>query len=253
MLNLKKITLLAMCLTASSALAGQALADARNIVLVHGLNMDGGAWRSVYKQLSAKDYNVTVVQMPMTSIEADVAAVRRAIDVQEGPIVLAGHSYGGMVISQAGIDPDVKALVYIAAFQPEVGESLGFLNASIPAELPAEAIKVFDDGYYLVEPETWIADVANGTENSDAEFTANFQAAANTSIFGYEAENAAWKNKPSWALVPTNDRTVSPELQQKMASRSGAQVQEIDAGHLVHMSNPDEVTALIESAAASVD
>lgn len=122
MLNLKKITLFAMCLTASSALAGQALADAKNIVLVHGLNMDGGAWRSVYEQLSGKDYNVTVVQMPMTSIEADIAAVRRAIDVQDGPVVLAGHSYGGMVISQAGIDPDVRALVYVAAFQPEVGE-----------------------------------------------------------------------------------------------------------------------------------
>lgn len=123
----------------------------------------------------------------------------------------------------------------------------------MPAELPAEAIKVFSDGYYVVEPETWIADVANGTEKQDAEFTANFQAAANTTIFGYEAENAAWKTRPSWALVATNDRTISPELQYKMASRSGATVVEIDAGHLVHMSNPDEVTALIESAAGSVD
>ncbi|MGL4238028.1 esterase/lipase family protein, partial [Tabrizicola sp.] len=110
--------------------SGAALADVNNIVLVHGLNMDGGAWRAVYDRLTADGYDVTVVQLPMTSIADDIAATRRALYAQDGPVVLVGHSYGGMVISQAGTDPQVKALVYIAAFQPEIGESLAFLNAS---------------------------------------------------------------------------------------------------------------------------
>ena len=145
----------------------------------------------------------------MTSIEDDIAAARRAIDAQDGPVVLVGHSYGGMVISQAGTDPDVKALIYVAAFQPEVGESLAFLNASIPAELPQDAVQLLDDGYYVVKPEAWLAYVANGLPESDARYTATFQTPVNTAIFGYEAEAAAWHETPAWAVIRSLSATLS--------------------------------------------
>lgn len=247
------LTSLGIALTAATALPDTAAARADNIVLVHGMNMDGGAWRAVHDRLAADGYHVTAVQLPMTSIEDDIAAARRAIAAQNGPVVLVGHSYGGMVISQAGTDPDVKALVYVAAFQPEVGESLAFLNASIPAELPQDAVQLLDDGYYVVRPEAWITYVANGLPEADARYTAMFQTPANTSIFGYEAEAAAWRETPAWAAIATEDRIIAPELQRQMSERSGATVVEIDGGHLLQMSHPGEITALIEEAAAAVE
>jgi pimeloyl-ACP methyl ester carboxylesterase len=238
---------------ASTLLPAAASAATNNIVLVHGMNMDGSAWRTVHDKLTSEGYDVTVVQLPMTSIQDDIAATRRAIKAQDGPVVLVGHSYGGMVITQAGVDPAVKALVYVAAFQPDIGESLSYLNASIPAQLPPEAIQVADDGFYTVEPNAWVADVANGLPPQDAQYTATFQSPANTAIFGYEAEHAAWRNLPAWAVIATEDRTITPELQRNMAERSGAKAIEIEAGHLVQISHPDEVTAVIEEAAETVE
>lgn len=184
----------------------------------------------------------------MTSISDDVAATQRAINAQGGPVVLVGHSYGGMVITQAGINPAVKALVYVAAFQPDVGESLGELNASVPAELPGDALRMYDDGYFVVEPQAWIADVANGVSEADARFTAHFQTPVNSAIFGYKAEAAAWRGLPIWSVIATADRTIAPELQRRMTKRSGAKEVEIAGGHLVHMSHPDQIVAVIEEA-----
>lgn len=229
---------------------GQAAAD--DIVLVHGLNSDGGVWRAVFDRLTADGHDVVVAQLPLTSVEDDVAAVRRAVQAQAGPVVLVGHSYGGMVISQAGTDPKVQALVYVAAFQPEVGESLAQLNASVPAKLPPDAVQVFEDGFYLVEPEAWIRDVATGLPEADARFTAMSQAASNTAIFAYEAEAAAWHDTPTWAAIATADRAVAPELQRRMAERAGATIVEIEGGHLLPMSHPDGVAGLIEEAASAV-
>lgn len=247
------LTSAGMAVAAAIAMPGPAAAEAHDVVLVHGMNMDGGAWRAVYDRLTADGYRVTAVQLPMTSMEDDIAATRRAIDAQDGPVVLVGHSYGGMVISQAGVDPNVKALVYVAAFQPEIGESLASLNASIPGELPADAILMFDDGYYVVDPDAWIADVANGLPEAEARYTAIFQTPANSSLFGYRAEAAAWHDIPAWAAIAAEDRTIAPALQRQMAGRSGARMVEIDGGHLLHMSHPQEIAALIEEAAASVD
>lgn len=244
---------LGMAAAAALALPGNAAAKANNVVLVHGLNMDAGVWRSVRDRLIADGYHVSVVQMPMTSIKDDIAATRRVIDAENGPVVLVGHSYGGMIIGQAGADSKVGALVYVAAFQPEVGESLAYLNASVPAKLPQSAIHVSGDGYYVVEPEAWIADVANGVPTAEANYTALFQRPANTSIFAYKAEAAAWHKTPAWAAIATEDRTIAPELQRQMSKRSGAKTVDIQGGHLLPMSNADEVSSLIEKAAASVN
>jgi pimeloyl-ACP methyl ester carboxylesterase len=217
------------------------------------MNMDGHVWSAVYDNLKAKDYEVTVVQLPMTSIEDDIAATRRAIGAQHQPVVLVGHSYGGMVISQAGTDPKVKALVYIAAFQPDIGQSLADLNSAVPAELPQDAASMFDDGYVVVRPEAWIEYVANGLPDADARHTAIFQTPVNSSIFGYKAKAAAWKNVPSWSAIAKQDRTVAPTLQREMSQRAGATVVEIDGGHLLPMSHPAEVAGLIETAAAAIE
>lgn len=236
----------------AAAIAMPGAAVAANVVLVHGMNMDGGAWRSVYDKLTADGYSVSVAQLPMTSVQDDIAATRRAISAQDGPVVLVGHSYGGMVISHVGTQSQVKALVYIAAFQPIVGESLAYLNASVPAELPQDAIRMFDDGYYVVAPDAWVTYVANGLSEADAQYTAKFQTPANTSIFGYEAKTAAWQGLPSWAVIATKDRTISPELQRRMAIRSGAKQVDVEAGHLPQISHPDQVIAVIKEAAAAV-
>ena len=237
----------------TAVLPGRAVAKAQNVVLVHGMNMDASTWRAVFDLLRADDYRVTAVQLPLTSIEDDIAATRRALEKQDGSVVLVGHSYGGMVISQAGTDSHVKALVYVAAFLPEKGESLSSLNASAPAELPPSALTVFDDGAYIVDPDAWIADVASDLPQADALFSAMSQAASNTAIFGYEAEVAAWHDKPAWSAIATRDRAVSPALQRRMSERSGATVIEIDGGHLLQMTHPKEITALIEKAATSVN
>jgi pimeloyl-ACP methyl ester carboxylesterase len=225
---------------------------AANIVLVHGMNMDGTAWLPVRQQLVDRGHAVTVVQLPMTSIADDIDATRRAIRAQSGPVVLVGHSYGGMVISQAGTEPGVDALVYIAAFQPEVGESLAALNASAPPELPGEATVMFDDGFYVLKRSAWIDYVADGLPRALAEQTADLQTPVNTEIFGYRAEAAAWHGVPSWYLVAANDRTISPSLQRRMAERSGATIREIDGGHLPPLEHPAETVALIEEAARAI-
>lgn len=235
----------------AAATFSTAAAGPDNVVLVHGMNMDGSAWRAVYDRLHAEGYNISVVQLPMTSIQDDIAATRRAIKAQDGPVILVGHSYGGMVISQAGTEPAVKALVYVAAFLPEVGESLAYLNASVPAQLPQDAIKVADDGFYRVDPDAWITNVANGLSSADARFTATFQSPVNTAIFGYKAEAAAWRDVPAWAAIAMQDRTIAPQLQRKMAERAGAKIVEIEAGHLVQMSHPEEVSTLIKRAAGA--
>lgn len=232
---------------------GSAFAQVKNVVLVHGMNMDGSAWRAVHKRLAADGYNVIIAQMPMTSIEDDVSAVRRAITMANGPVVLVGHSYGGMVISQAGVGSEVEALVYVAAFQPDLGESLAELNSSTPAQLPPNSLRILDDGYYTVEPTAWVEHVASGLSEDEAQFTANFQTPVNSAIFGYKAAAAAWHDKPTWSAIATKDKTVSPDLQRMMSNRSKAETVEIEGGHLVHMSHYADVAGLIDRAANAVN
>ncbi|TGN51308.1 alpha/beta hydrolase [Paracoccus liaowanqingii] len=235
------------------ALPGIAAADVQNIVLVHGANVDGTTWRGVYDRLTARDFNVTITQLPLTSVEDDVAAVHRNLDVQDGPVLLVGHSYGGVVISQAGIDPDVKGLVYIAAFQPDTGESGGALLAATSTEFTPDKLTVFDDGHYLVDEDAFMSLVGNGLSEEDALFVARSQAMSNTAILEHEVDAPAWSEKPSWAAIATEDRTISPELQRRMSVRAGSTVIEIENGHMLPMTSPDEVAELIAQAAEAVE
>lgn len=230
-----------------------ALAGVTNIVLVHGANIDGSTWHDVYDRLTAGNYKVTVVQLPLTSVEDDMAAVQRIIDIQDGPIILVGHSYGGLVVGEVGDDPDVRGLVYVAAFQPDVGESTGDLSASVPSNFTGETLRVFEDGHYLVNEDAWLDFVTNGLSDEDALFSARSQASSNLANFGYESKIAAWHDKPSWVALATLDRTIAPELQRQMSERAGSTVVEIENGHMLPMTNPDDVAAVIEQAAETVE
>ena len=250
-----KILLLscAMALGALTAQSGAVLADVKNIVLVHGANVDGSTWRDVYNRLTAEDFKVTIVQMPLTSTEDDIAAVQRIVDVQDGPMLLVGHSYGGVVISEVGGDPDVKGLVYVAAFQPDAGESGGALLASTPTEFTSDKLTVFEDGHYLIDEDAFVSVVGNGLPHEDAIFVARSQAASNTAILEYEAQVAAWNEKPSWSAIATLDRTIAPDLQRQMSERAGSTIVDIENGHMLPMTSPDEVADVIRQAAKAVE
>ncbi|SEB10363.1 alpha/beta hydrolase, partial [Rubrimonas cliftonensis] len=202
--------------------------------------------------LTAKDFKVTVVQMPLTSTEDDIAAVQRIVDVQDGPMLLVGHSYGGVIISELGVDPDVRGLVYVAAFQPDVGESGGALLASTPTEFTSDKLTVFADGHYLIHEDAFISVVGNGLSDEDAIYVARSQAASNSAILDYRVQSAAWSEKPSWSVIATLDRTIAPDLQRRMSLRAGSAVTDIENGHMLPMTNPDEVAAVIQQAAEAV-
>ena len=232
---------------------GAALADVKYIVLVHGANVDGSTWRDVYDRLTADGYKVTVAQMPLTSTEADIAAVQRIVDIQDGPMLLVGHSYGGVVIGEVGVDPGVKGLVYVAAFQPEVGENGGGLLASAPTGFTSDKLTVFDDGHYLIHEDAFLSVVGNGLSDEDAIFVARLQAASHSAILEYEIRSAAWKEKPSWSVIATFNRTIAPDLQRRMSQRAGSTVEEVENGHMLPMTNPDEVADVIQRAAEAVE
>ncbi len=221
-------------------------APVADIVLVHGAVMDGSGWRDVHDMLREKGLRVTVAQLPLTGLEADVAAVREAIARVTGPVVLVGHSYGGAVISVAGTDPKVLSLVYVAAHQPDRGESLADLNTRHP--LPAHVLPA-GEGSIIVDPAYFRDEVAADLPEGHAEFLANAQRPTATAAFTAKLPEAAWRSKPSWAVVARQDRTLSPEVERFMYARSGATVTELDGSHLVHMSHPGEVAEVIGKAA----
>lgn len=225
----------------------------RNIVIVHGAFADGSGWRKVSERLTAKGYNVTVVQQPLTSLQDDVAAARRVLALQDGPAVLVGHSYGGMVVSDAGSDPKVAGLVYIAAFQPEKGESLARLAGSKPVpNAPPDAIKATQDGFLYLDPKRFAAAFAADLPQAEAAFLARSQVFAAQGAFTAEAGEPAWKSKPSWALVASEDRSINPALGRDMARRAGSTLREIAASHAVYASRPAQVADLIVEAARAV-
>ena len=238
-----------------AALAAAALARAdpagpiKNVVLVHGAFADGSGWKAVSDILSKDGYKVSIVQPPETSLPDDVAATNRVLDAQDGPVVLVGHSYGGIIITAAGNNAHVKSLVYVAAFQPDTGESLASLGDSLPPA--SKAIRPSADGFLSLDPSLFHADFAADLPAAEADVMAHSQVYVSVKAATAPAESPAWKTKPSFAIVATKDRAINPDLERKMYKRSHAQTTEVDSSHVVYISQPAAVAAVIEKAAAT--
>lgn len=221
----------------------------KNVVLVHGAFADGSGWRAVAEILERDGYSVSVVQEPETSLADDVAATKRVIERVNAPLILVGHSYGGAVITEAGNEPQVRGLVYIAAFQPDNGETLGGLLKQMPPA--ANSAVPAGEGYVIVNPKTFHADFAADVPAKEADFMAISQVPVSTSVFGTPIANAAWHNKPSWYAVATEDRMINPDLERFMAKRAGSTTIEVKGSHVIFLSQPQIVAKLIEQAAKS--
>jgi pimeloyl-ACP methyl ester carboxylesterase len=223
----------------------------KNVVLVHGAFADGSGWEPVFNILKKNGYTVAVVQHPETSYAEDVEFTKAVIDRQSGPVVLVGHSYGGAVITEAGNHPKVAALVYIAAFGLDTGESCATIEQAVP---PATTgIKATDDGYFYIDPAAFHADFAADLPEAQTAFMAASQVLISADSFTHKITNPAWKSKPSWYMVATEDRSINPDQERMMAKRMNAKTVEVKSSHVAYMSHPKETTQLIEEAATSVD
>ena len=224
-------------------------ASAASIVLVHGGFVDGSGWRGVYDILVKGGYSVSVVQNPTLSLDDDVAVTQRVIALQPGPVILVGHSYGGVVITQAGSDPKVVGLVYIAAFAPDKGESVAALIANPPPGAPVPPILPPLDGFLMLDKEKFAASFAADVRPEEAAFMANSQVPWGVKALEGVVSEPAWRSKPSWYLLATDDRMIPPPAQQFMSKRAGSTVVESKGSHAVYVSQPAAVAALIERAA----
>jgi pimeloyl-ACP methyl ester carboxylesterase len=227
----------------------QAAVSAQNIVFLHGLFADGSCWSEVIDRLQPLGFRVTSVQNPLRSFDDDVATARRALRAQDGPIVLVAHSYSGMIACEAGIDPKVSALVFVAARAPDAGEDYSALAAKYPSP-PASAGIITSDGFSQLTERAFLADFANGVEPAKArELYAVQQPYAAALTKTAKTTVAAWRSKPAWYAVSKQDRTINPDLERFMAARMKATTIELDAGHLSLVSHAPEVTTLILQAA----
>jgi pimeloyl-ACP methyl ester carboxylesterase len=222
------------------------------VVLVHGGFVDGSGWEDVYKILDRAGYNVSIVQNPTSSLADDVAATKRVVDAQSGPVILVGHSYGGAVITEAGNNPKVAGLVYIAAFAPDHGESVATLIKDPPAGAPVPPILPPQDGFLSLDKAKFAASFAADVDKDKAEFMANSQVPWGVEALSGEISEPAWKTKPSWYMVATDDKMIPPLAQQFMSKRAGSKVVEVKGSHAVYVSKPDAVAALIEKAAEGI-
>lgn len=220
----------------------------KNVVLVHGAFADGSGWRGVYDNLTKRGYKVTIVQNPLTSLADDVAATKRAIDRQDGPTILVGHSWGGVMITETGIDPKVTGLVYVSALSPDAGETTAqqYEGYTTPPEFVIEPTA---DGFGVLKPGTFKAGFAADTTEEDAAFLENSQVPINLSSFGAKIKNAAWHTKPSWAVIARQDKAFDQKMLQDMAKRIGAEVTEVDASHALFFTQPDVIADVIDKAA----
>src|ERR1700752_5170531 len=222
----------------------------KNVVLVHGAFADGSGWKPVADILEHHGFAVFVVQEPETSFDADVTATRLVLD-RSGPCVLVGHSYGGMIITEDGVHPSVKSLVYVAAFQPDVGESAAELNGKKPAA--ANSIVPVGGGYLQVKPESFPEDFAADVPKTLAHFMAISQVPISVEAFGAKATAAAWSKKPSYPVVAKQDRMITPDLERFMTGRAKSNTIELPGSHAIFLSHPKEVAALIEKAANAAE
>jgi pimeloyl-ACP methyl ester carboxylesterase len=221
----------------------------RNVVLVHGGFVDGSGWQGVYEVLRKDGYNVTVVQNPTTSLADDVAVTRRALAAQNGPAILVGHSYGGVVITEAGTGPKVAGLVYIAAFAPDTGESVSALIKNPPPGAPVPPILPPQDGFLFLDRTKFRASFAADVNADAAAFMADSQVPWGVEALDGAISEPAWKTKPSWYLVATEDRMIPPDAQRAMSKRAGSTVAENSGSHAIYVSQPQVVAAIIAKAA----
>lgn len=245
-------SLIAAAASLAAALAGTptlAAPAVKNVILVHGGFVDGSGWQGVHTLLKQKGYNVTIVQNPTTSLADDVAFTRRAIAQQDGPVVLVGHSYGGVVVSEAGTDPKVKSVVYIAAFAPDAGESVSSLIANPPPGASVPPILPPVDGFLLLDKARFAASFAADVDAKSAAFMADSQVPWGVAALTGAVTSPAWKVKPSFYLVATDDRMIPPPAQRQMAKRAGATVTETKGSHALYVSKPKVVADIIEQAA----
>jgi pimeloyl-ACP methyl ester carboxylesterase len=221
----------------------------KNVILVHGGFVDGSGWQGVYGELKRRGYRVTVVQNPTTSLADDVAVTKRALAAQDGPSVLVGHSYGGVVITEAGNDPKVAGLVYVAAFAPDAGESVAALikdpppGAAVPPILPPQ------DGFLFLEKSKFAESFAADVAPDDAAFMADSQVPWGVEALTGAVSKAAWKTKPSTYIVATEDRMIPPVAQRGMAARAGARIVDVKGSHALYVSQPAAVASAIQQAA----
>ena len=220
-----------------------------HVVLVHGGFVDGSGWQGVYHRLTKDGHTVTVVQNPTISLDGDVATTKQALDAHDGPAILVGHSYGGAVITEAGNHPAVKALVYIAAFAPDQGESVNTLIADPPPGAPVPPILPPKDGFLFLDRDKFAASFAGDVPDEESAFMADSQVPWGVDALSGAVSCPAWRAKPSWYLVTTDDRMIPPPAQRAMCERIGATPVEVAASHAVYLSQPDAVAALISTAA----
>ena len=227
------------------------MSTARNVVLVHGGFVDGSGWQQVYQLLRRDGFDVSIVQNPTLTLEGDAEATRLILQRQDGPAVLVGHSYGGAVISEAGTHPAVAALVYISAFAPDKGESVNTLIAGFPADGPQPPILPPQDGFLFLDRDKFPASFAEDVPLEEARFMADSQVPWGVDALGGAVTEPAWRQKPSWYLVTSEDPMIPPSAQRAMAERAGATVVETSASHSVYVSQPQAVADLIKQAAGA--
>jgi len=246
-----RLAMAAALLLVSTAVASSA-EPLKNIVLVHGAWADASGWQPVYQILARSGFNVTMVQEPETSFADDVAAVKRVLDLQDGPTLLVGHSYGGSIITESGVHPNVASLVYVAAHAPDVGENESALGKRVPSVLAmtAGAVKITPDQFTYLDQAEFLRLFAPDLPRERAEFMARAQVLAAATVFSTPLTAAAWKTKPSWGIVAADDKIINPDLERWYYDRAKSRMTEIaGASHAVYESHPGEVAAVIEEAA----
>ena len=229
---------------------GEAAANAvKNIVLVHGAFTDGSCWAKVIPPLQERGYNVVAVQNPMTSLADEVSATKRAVAMQDGPVILAGHSWGGVVITEAGDDPKVAGLVYLTAYAPEVGESANDAGAPFGWTEGQKQIRVDSEKFAYVTPEGMLENIAEGLSMAQRLLALAVQGQSYGPMFDEKVTVAAWKDKPTWAVISTKDRMLQPAMEEAMAKRMKARTTVVETCHMVILENPEDVVRVLDQAA----